>query len=92
MLATFLSILASFIFSTYVDNFSRFNALYGSIGTLIMVMALIFVNSLALLIGFELNVSITSLKHISKGRETQEVKETTGERDDPQKGNRLKSQ
>lgn len=61
-IATLLCILSSLGFSIFVDNFGRFNALYGSIGTLFMVMALVFINSLALLIGFELNVSIKSTK------------------------------
>ncbi len=58
VLATFLSILSSLGFAFFVNNFGRFNALYGSIGTIMVVMALIFINSLAILIGFELNVSI----------------------------------
>ncbi len=64
VLATTLSLCATLIFSLFVNNFARYNALYGSIGTIMMVMALIFINSLALLIGFELNVSIHSLKAI----------------------------
>jgi membrane protein len=62
ILATFLSILTSFGFSIFVNNFGRYNALYGSIGTVMVLMALIFINSLVLLIGFELNVSIKTLK------------------------------
>lgn len=69
ILATFLSILASIGFSEFVNNFGRYNVLYGSIGTIMMVMALIYINSLALLIGFELNVSIKSLKAIASQRE-----------------------
>ena len=42
----------------YVNNFNSYNKLYGSIGTLIVIMLLIFINSMVLLIGFELNVSI----------------------------------
>lgn len=66
--ASFLSILASLGFATFVNNFGRYNALYGSIGTLMMIMALIYINSLALLIGFELNVSINALKQIANER------------------------
>lgn len=72
ILATFLSILASIIFSFFVNNFGRYNVLYGSIGTIMMMMALIYINSLALLIGFELNVSIKSLKAIATQREFEE--------------------
>lgn len=74
LLATFLSILASVIFSAFVNNFGRYNVLYGSIGTIMMVMGLIYINSLALLIGFELNVSIKSLKAIATQREFEERK------------------
>jgi len=74
ILATFLSILASVIFSFFVNNFGRYNVLYGSIGTIMMMMALIYINSLALLIGFELNVSIKSLKAIATQRDFDEKK------------------
>lgn len=72
ILATFLSIMASVGFSAFVKNFASYNVLYGSIGTIMMIMALIYVNSLALLIGFELNVSIKSLKTIATQREMEE--------------------
>ncbi len=63
LLATFLMISFTAVFSFYVSNFSNYNELYGSISTLLILMLLIYFNSLVLLIGFELNVSINSLKH-----------------------------
>ena len=72
ILATFLCILATLGFSEFVNNFGRYNALYGSIGTVIVLMALIFINSLVLLIGFELNVSIKSLRAIAEKRDAHE--------------------
>lgn len=57
-LATFFSILATLGFNFFISNFGRYNALYGSIGTLIVIMLFIYFNSLILLIGFELNASI----------------------------------
>jgi membrane protein len=72
ILATFLSIMASVGFSYFVNNFGKYNALYGSIGTVIVLMALIFINSLVLLIGFELNVSIKTLRSRAIKREAQE--------------------
>jgi len=57
-LATVGSILSTVIFSFYVDNFGVFNKLYGSIGTIIIIMLWIQLNVLMLLIGFELNASI----------------------------------
>ncbi len=57
-LATILSLTTTYGFMFYVNNFNSYNKLYGSIGTLIVIMLLIFINSMVLLIGFELNVSI----------------------------------
>ena len=74
ILATSLSILLSVGFSYFVNNFGRYNALYGSIGTIIVLMALIYINSLVLLIGFELNVSIKTLKSFADQREITEKK------------------
>jgi len=72
ILATSLSLFASYIFTTFVNNFGRYNFLYGSISTVIVIMALIYINSLVLLIGFELNVSIKSLKSIADHRHAEE--------------------
>lgn len=57
-LATILSLITSLGFDFYVNNFSKYNALYGSIGTLIVIMLWIYFNGIILLIGFELNASI----------------------------------
>ena len=57
-LASTLSLLLSLGFSYYVNNFGQYNKLYGSLGTLIVVLLWIYVNSLVLLIGYELNTSI----------------------------------
>ncbi|MEO6546575.1 MAG: YihY/virulence factor BrkB family protein [Ferruginibacter sp.] len=72
ILGSFLSILATYGFSYFVNTFGKYNALYGSIGTIIVFMGLIYINSLVLLIGFELNVSIKSLKSIAEKREIEE--------------------
>jgi membrane protein len=61
-LSTVLTILASVGFNYYVNSISRYNTLYGSIGTLIIVMVWIFFNAMIVLIGFELNVSIRNAK------------------------------
>ncbi len=58
ILATTLFIVTSLGFSAYVNNFGQYNKLYGSIGTLIMILIWLYLNSVALLVGFELNVSI----------------------------------
>lgn len=57
-LATFLAIISSIGFSYYVNNFSSYNKVYGSLGAIIITMIWIQLNSLALVIGYELNASI----------------------------------
>ncbi|WP_319272225.1 YihY/virulence factor BrkB family protein [uncultured Draconibacterium sp.] len=57
-LATVLSIIGFAAMSYYLNNFSQYNKLYGSIGTLLAILFLMYVMSLILLIGFELNASI----------------------------------
>jgi len=62
LLATFLTILITAVFSFWVNRFGNYNKVYGSIGTIMILMLLIYFNSLVLLIGYELNVSIHHLK------------------------------
>jgi membrane protein len=57
-LATILFITTSLGFSAYVNNFGQYNKLYGWIGTLMVILVWLYLNSIALLIGFELNLSI----------------------------------
>jgi len=57
-LSTSLIILIFLGYSYYVTNYANYNALYGSVGTIIIVLLWIYFNAYALLIGFELNASI----------------------------------
>jgi membrane protein len=70
-LATFLVVLTTFGFNFYVDNFAKYNILYGSIGTLMIVLLWIYFNAISILIGFELNASIYNAKreHLEVRRE-----------------------
>jgi len=61
-LASVLVILTSLIFSSIINNFGQFNKFYGSIGTLMVILLWLYLNSIALLIGFELNASIKGAK------------------------------
>ncbi len=63
-LSTVLSIITFVGFSYYINNFGQYNKLYGSIGTLLVIMLLMYILSMILLIGFELNASINeAVKH-----------------------------
>lgn len=68
-LATFLMVIASYGFSFFVNNFGQFNKLYGSIGTIIVVLIWIYIMSFALILGFELNASIIERKRLEEDYE-----------------------
>ena len=61
-LTTFVIMLTNVGFNYYANNLANYNALYGSIGTLLLILLWIYFNSTILLIGFELNVSILNAK------------------------------
>jgi membrane protein len=59
---TVLIIISSYFFGIWVIKFSKYNELYGSIGTLLILMFYIWINCMILLLGFELNATIAKLK------------------------------
>jgi membrane protein len=65
-MATILAVLTFWGFSYYINNFGTYNKLYGSIGTLIVLMIWLYLNSLIILVGFELNASIDLSKRSIK--------------------------
>jgi len=71
--ATFLILLTTFLFSFWVNHFGNFNKVYGSIGTILIIMILVYINSFVLLVGYELNVSIHHLKHQADERARRET-------------------
>ena len=62
-MTTFLLVISTYFFGIYIDNFANYNQLYGSIGALIIMMLYIWINSISLLLGFELNIVIYKLKN-----------------------------
>lgn len=56
--ATIMSLLVSFGFSYWVSNFNRLNVIFGSIGTIMLLMIWLNINAFILLIGYEINASI----------------------------------
>ena len=61
-LATLFTVIMSVGFAYFVNHFGNYNKIYGSIGTLIVIMLWIYFNSLILILGFELNASIENAK------------------------------
>lgn len=73
---TILIILSSYFFGIWVVKFSKYNELYGSIGTLLVVMFYIWINCMILLLGFDLNSSINHIKRQKqKELESQETQQ-----------------
>lgn len=68
--STFLIVLMTYLFGVYIDKFSNYNELYGSIGALLILMVYIWINSNILLLGFELNASILKLKKKNQRKPT----------------------
>jgi membrane protein len=64
--ATLFSISISIIFQVYTSFLNNFNRLYGSLGIMIVIMMLIYLNAMVLLFGFELNNSITLNKQLKE--------------------------
>ena len=62
VVTTVLIIISSYFFGIWAVKFSKYNELYGSIGTLLIVMFYIWINSMVLLLGFDLNASIHHIK------------------------------
>ncbi|AZQ44467.1 YihY/virulence factor BrkB family protein [Nonlabens ponticola] len=62
VMTTVLIIIISYLYGIYLDNFASYNEIYGSIGALIILMIYIWLNANLLLLGYELNASIRSLK------------------------------
>lgn len=63
LMTTLLIMLTTWLFGIYIENFSTYNQLYGSIGALLIFMLYIWLNSNVLLLGFELNATLMRLKN-----------------------------
>ncbi len=72
LMTTILFMLTSYLFGIYVEKFARYNELYGALGGLLILMVFIWLNSNILLLGFELNASLNSLrKTYNQGQENE---------------------
>ncbi|MBP1839823.1 YihY/virulence factor BrkB family protein [Formosa algae] len=61
LLTTFLIASVSYLFGIYIEQFSQYNELYGSIGALLILMFYLWLNANIILLGYELNVSLRQL-------------------------------
>ena len=66
LMTTLLFFLTTYGYGIYIENFSNYNQLYGSIGALLIFLLYIWINSNMLLLGFELNATLTRFKREPK--------------------------
>jgi membrane protein len=64
--ATILSVIISIVYSYWVSNFNKLNLVFGSIGTIMLLMIWLNINAFVLIIGYEINASIHINKHYRK--------------------------
>ncbi|HDP68643.1 MAG TPA: YihY/virulence factor BrkB family protein [Candidatus Marinimicrobia bacterium] len=64
--ATFMIIISSLVFSFYVNNFAQYNRLYGSLGTLMVLLLWLYLIAFSLIVGFEINVSVNMIRNGQK--------------------------
>ena len=70
ILTTVVSAFSFYLFGIYVIKFAKYNQLYGSIGTLLILMLFVWLNAIILLLGFELNATIYQLNHQNKASDS----------------------
>lgn len=70
VLSTGMFFVLSWGFGIYLNNFNRYNLLYGSLGTLLLLMLWIYFTCIVLLVGYELNISIYNGTLKQKSRDT----------------------
>lgn len=61
-LSTLLIILGSYVFAFYIKHLASYNALYGSIGSVLILVVWIWFMMIIILLGFELNMAIEKIK------------------------------
>ncbi len=61
-LATFVFVISSLAFAYFVNNFASYNKLYGSLGSLMVLLIWLNTNCMIVLGGFELNMSISKAR------------------------------
>ena len=66
LMTTLLFIATTYLYGIYIDNFANYNQLYGSIGALLLFLLYIWLNATILLLGFELNATLSRLKQTSE--------------------------
>jgi membrane protein len=81
LIGVLLWVLASVIFRFYVSNIGSYDATYGSIGAVIVLLLYLYISSLTILFGAELNATLVRLKEEISGEQVLDA-EPAGEKPD----------
>lgn len=74
LIGVLLWVLASVLFSFYVNNFGSYNRTYGSIGVVIVLLLYLYIASLTILFGATLNATLVRLKEEISGKQILDAK------------------
>ena len=69
LIGVLLWVIASAAFSFYVNNFGTYNKTYGSIGVVIILLLYLYISSLTILFGAELNATLVRMKEEISGKQ-----------------------
>jgi membrane protein len=81
LIGVILWVLASIAFRFYVSNFGSYDETYGSIGAVIVLLLYLYISSLTILFGAELNATLVRLKEEISGKQILDA-EPAGEKPD----------
>ncbi len=81
LIGVLLWVLASVAFNFYVSNFGSYNKTYGSIGAVIVLLLYLYISSLTILFGAELNATLVRMKEEISGKQIIDA-EPAGEKPD----------
>ncbi len=73
-IAVALWVLASIAFRFYVSNFGSYDETYGSIGAVIVLLLYLYISSITILFGAELNATLVRLKEEISGQQILDAK------------------
>ncbi|HSK99471.1 MAG TPA: YihY/virulence factor BrkB family protein [Rubrobacteraceae bacterium] len=74
LIGVLLWVLASILFSYYVNNFGSYNRTYGSIGVVIVLLLYLYIASLTILFGATMNATLVRLKEEISGKQILDAK------------------
>lgn len=64
----------SYLFSVYVDKFSKYNQMYGSLGNIFVLLIWLYISGMLVLLGAEINALFQDMKHVHPAKKRREAR------------------